>query len=151
MYHYTDCGLDYVWLENGYKEIDTPYGRAVSIENVDRLHKRIGLAAVKLKKSLSGADVRFLRKEMDFSQSALGDLLGVDEQTVARWEKLGRINAPEDRLLRALFVECMTGKAAVRSIADQVSQRASQTGGSDDEPTLRFEERNNEWRESIAA
>ena len=38
LYHFTECGLDNVWLVNGYNEIDTAYGKAkvqgVSEQNV---------------------------------------------------------------------------------------------------------------------
>jgi len=37
MYHYTECGLDNVWLANGYRQ----RGDAVSIENSEGLHEAI--------------------------------------------------------------------------------------------------------------
>lgn len=33
MYHYTQCGLDNVWLENGYKVKKTAYGQAVAVRS----------------------------------------------------------------------------------------------------------------------
>lgn len=41
MYHYTESGLLNVWLVNGYQEHETPYGRGLSIEEADELHRAI--------------------------------------------------------------------------------------------------------------
>ena len=55
---------------------------------------------------MSGEEIRFLRKEIDLSQKNLGLLLGVEDQTVARWEK-GTVAIPRsaDILLRGLYME----------------------------------------------
>ena len=45
-YHYTECGLDYVWLRNGFKRHETPYGSGVAITEADQLHKVIARAVV---------------------------------------------------------------------------------------------------------
>ena len=55
MYHYTECGLDNVWLSNGYTEKKTAYGKAVSISNADELHK---ILAEDLVKNLDGYRAR---------------------------------------------------------------------------------------------
>jgi len=36
-YHYRECGLDNVWLLNGYELHDTPYGKGVSFVDVEGL------------------------------------------------------------------------------------------------------------------
>ncbi|MBU0656550.1 MAG: hypothetical protein KJ914_15615 [Gammaproteobacteria bacterium] len=41
--HYQSCGLANVWLCNGFENKQTPYGEAVSIADVEGLHKAIGL------------------------------------------------------------------------------------------------------------
>src|SRR4051812_470100 len=81
MYHYTECGLQKVWLENGYTVTQTPYGKGVSIRNVSGLHRLIG-RALSQRPGLTGAELRFLRKEMELSQGALADMVGVSEQNV---------------------------------------------------------------------
>jgi DNA-binding transcriptional regulator YiaG len=40
--------------------------------------------------SLSGPEVRFIRKRLDLTQIQLAELLGVEDQSVRRWEKLAR-------------------------------------------------------------
>jgi DNA-binding transcriptional regulator YiaG len=51
-------------------------------------------------KPLNGAELRFLRLEMDLSQARLGAILGSTEQNVRRWEKIrGQpIQGPADRI-----------------------------------------------------
>lgn len=105
-YHYTECGLINIYLVNGYNFIDTPRGKAVSITDIDGLHKAIGLFLVNSKKDLSGEEVRFLRIELLMSQNALSRLLGVSEQAIRRWEN-GKITIPKpsESLLRLLYRE----------------------------------------------
>lgn len=105
-YHYTECGLKNIYLLNGYQFIDTPRGKAVSIKDVDGLHKAIGLFLVTTKKDLNGDELRFLRHEMLMSQDTLAGLLGMSEQTIRRWEN-GKINIPKpsESLLRLLYRE----------------------------------------------
>ena len=102
MYHYLESGLRNVWLANGYREIDTPDGKAVAIEDVEGLHQAIGRDLL-ARRRLSGSEFRFLRKELGFSQKVAGQILGVSAQSVALWEKHGRIPGPAERLLRVAY------------------------------------------------
>ena len=95
-----------------------------SIHNLDGLHRAIGLFLVTSKKDLSKQEVRFLRDEMLMSQYTLGQLLGVSEQAIRRWE-VGRteIPKPSEFLLRLLYrdhVNDQSGKIAtlLKGIAD---------------------------------
>ncbi len=105
-YHYTECGLRNIYLVNGYKIIETPRGRAISVKDIDGLHKAIGLFLVTSKKDLSGDDIRFIRHEMLMSQGTLARLLGMSEQAIRRWER-GKISIPKpsESLLRLLYRE----------------------------------------------
>lgn len=105
-YRYTACGLDDVYLLSGYEVEETPYGKGVSIKNADSLHRAIGIFLVNNKKLLSGKQIRFLRHQMDFTQSELARLLATSAQQVARYEK-GEcaIPGPADRILRLLYTE----------------------------------------------
>lgn len=87
MYHYTSCGLDNVFLRNGFTRKETPYGAAVSIEDIEGLHLAIASDLLRQKTPLTGAQFRFLRKEQDLTQAEIGAILGVTEQTIACWEK----------------------------------------------------------------
>jgi putative transcriptional regulator len=104
-YHYVQCGLDDVFLLNGYTRHRTPYGAGVSIEDVEGLHNVIAQHICLSKASLSGKEFRFLRKLMDLTQVEVAVNLGYDVQSVARWEKgKAEVNGAADRLLRILFL-----------------------------------------------
>lgn len=104
-FHYTACGLDDVYLLNGFTIHKTEYGTGVSIKELDELHRAIGLHLVMHRKALSPKEFRFLRKQLDLTQGELADRLGVDGQTVARYEKGDTgISSPSDRLLRVIYV-----------------------------------------------
>ena len=106
MYHYTECGLDYVYLVNGYVVLDTGYGPAVQVEHAEQLDRQIALAIINHQGPLTGQEVRFLRGLLDLTQAELGDLLGKDAQSVARWERLKTAIPPtEDRALRQIYLE----------------------------------------------
>lgn len=87
MYHYKTCGLENIYLKNGYTIRETPYGPGVSIEDIEGLHLAIASDLLRQKAPLTGAQFRFLRKEQDLTQAELGAILGVNEQTIAAWEK----------------------------------------------------------------
>lgn len=121
--HYTDCGLDDVYLVSGYAIEKTPYGEGVSIRNLDQLHKAIGAYLANQKKVLSGKELRFLRKQMDLTQSDLGTLLGLSSQQVARWEKgESEISGPADLLVRAFFIEHVGGKFNLQELANSLEE-----------------------------
>lgn len=107
LYHYTECGLDFVYLANGFRFIDSPRGQQVVIADIDGLHEFIGRVLVTEKKDLSGRDVRFLRHEMGLSQASLAKLLSVSEQAVRRWEsgKTDQIAKPAESIIRLLYRE----------------------------------------------
>jgi DNA-binding transcriptional regulator YiaG len=141
MYHYTESGLNNVWLVNGYRIVKTPYGRGVAITNADGLHRVIALSLVERKPRLSGGDFRFLRKEIDLSQAALAELLGKDAQSVARWEKSGRVPKIADRLLRAIYEEHVRGQARIVRLVKRLGEVARPL-----ERRLLFEETRSGWK-----
>ena len=105
-FNYRGCGLDGIWLTSGY-DLDTVDGEeAVCVRNLDGLHKAIALSLVNRKKMLTGKEVRFLRHQLNLTQSYLARLLGCDAQQVARYEKeASKMPGPVDRLLRMLVQE----------------------------------------------
>jgi putative transcriptional regulator len=110
--HYPDCGLDDIYLLNGYETETTPYGSGISVQDTDGLRMAIARDLVSRKKVLNGKEVRFLRKQMDLTQSELGRLVGLDAQSVARWEKGQRVlkKGPAELLLRVIYMGTDQGK-----------------------------------------
>ncbi len=105
-YHYTESGLDYIHLADGFQFVDSDRGRQLVIEDIDGLHQAIGKMLVTNKKNLSGKEIRFLRQEMLMSQVTLAKLLEVSEQAINRWEngKTG-VPKPAEALIRLLYRE----------------------------------------------
>ncbi|NVE00470.1 hypothetical protein [Massilia sp. BJB1822] len=79
MYHFTDGGLRNVWLRNGYIEHQTPYGHGVSFLDLDGLTIAICQALYQKPGKLSGAEFRYIRTALQFSQKSLGKLFGYTE------------------------------------------------------------------------
>lgn len=144
-YHYTESGLTNVWLANGYTARKTKYGEGVSIHDVDGLHRAIAQALAN-KPHLTGAEVRFLRKEMGLSQRSLGELLGVTDQAVALWERKGRLPKTADRLLRLIYVEHDKGNAPIVRFIQALNDLDQQ-----DHERIIAEESDGSWRTSLAA
>ena len=105
-YHYIECGLDYVYLLDGFETIKTACGRAVRVANASKLDRAIAQIVVRDQNRLTGQEVRFLRGLLDMTQAELGSALGKDAQTVARWEK-GKTEIPptEDIAIRQIYLE----------------------------------------------
>ncbi|NYT81579.1 helix-turn-helix domain-containing protein [Alcaligenaceae bacterium] len=119
MYHYTESGLRNVWLANGYKIRNVGGEEAVAIHDVDELHRVIGRSLAR-KPRLTGAELRFLRKEMGLSQNRLADLLGSTEQTVSLWERRGRMPVGYDRLVRAFYLEYLDGNVKLQEMVERL-------------------------------
>ena len=147
MLHYTESGLRGVWLKNGYRTIKTPYGEATSIENVEGLHRAIARALATRPSRLTGAEFRFLRKELDLTQVALADLFGNDAQTVALWER-GRKRVPvwADSLVRKLVLEAQDGNIKLLDLMRKVAEKHDGA-----ETKLVFREGRSGWVTSKAA
>jgi DNA-binding transcriptional regulator YiaG len=123
-FRYTACGLDNVFLISGYEPHDEGNGEvSITIKDQDRLHEAIGRFLIGQKKILTGKELRFLRVEMDLTQSELGRLVGYNSQQVARWEKeQNRITGPADRLLRMLYKEHLGSSVKIRELLEEVDE-----------------------------
>ena len=143
MYHYTECGLDYVYLLNGFRLEKVDGEEYSSIDDTHGLHRVIGLAVARQARPLDGSEIRFLRVEMNMTQKALGDLLGVDGQTLARWEK-GEYPIPkaEDVVLRAYYLESISEGSPVGLLLQMLASNITRDAMS----RLEFQEDNSQWR-----
>lgn len=122
MFHYTDGGLKNVWLVNGYELRKTPYGEGVIFHKSDGLTKAICMALCEKGEFISGIEFRYIRRAgMLLSQPALGNLIGVDGQSVARWEKSGRIPTWAIRLLRLFYLSHASGDESLRKAVEKIT------------------------------
>ena len=121
MYHYTDGGLRNVWLANGYEIKKTPFGEGVAFHNLDGLTESICIALTKKAGVLTGSEFRYIRSAgMLLSQPALGKLMGIDGQSVARWEKTGKVPKWADKLVRLMYLAQAEGNEPISSAVERV-------------------------------
>ena len=121
MYHYTDGGLSNVWLANGYEIKKTPFGEGVAFHNLDGLTESICIALTKKAGVLTGSEFRYIRSAgMLLSQPALGKLMGIDGQSVARWEKTGKVPKWADKLVRLMYLAQAQGNEPISSAVERV-------------------------------
>jgi DNA-binding transcriptional regulator YiaG len=103
-HHYTESGLDNVWLVGGFEIINQGAERQLKIRDIEGLHRVIGTVLADKKGDLTGKEIRFLRQELLMSQALLAKLLGVTEQTVHRWETgKADIPKPAESLIRFIY------------------------------------------------
>lgn len=124
MHHYKDCGLDYVWLRNGFEYRDTSHGRLVRIHDMAGLHAAIARWIVLNPARLRGQEVRFLRSMLRLSQEGFGKLLDQSRATVARWEGEPNkaITVSSDRWLRVVYAKRAEGDDAVCKLVDLLTE-----------------------------
>jgi DNA-binding transcriptional regulator YiaG len=146
LYHYTQCGLNNIYLQNGYDLKKTPYGSGVAIHDVDGLHRAIAIALVDKPAPLTGKEFRFIRIELDLSQRALGEYLGKTDQSVAHWEKTGNIPEEVNYLIRHIYRQTINKKA---SYVDEVD-RLRKVNQTDYKEWLNFQETSGSWEKTAA-
>lgn len=116
MYHYTDGGLRNIWLANGYERVETPYGKALTIQDLPGLTRAICKALIRKNSKLTGAEFRYLRQAMLMSQASLGRTLGRTDQAIAGWEKNSKVPKFADQMLRVVYAAHADGNEQVKNI-----------------------------------
>ena len=131
LYHYRDCGLDYVYLKDGFTHHETPYGKGVSIVAVDALHEAIAREIVSSPRPIRGQEVRFIRSLLDLSQADLARTIGTTRASVARWEARGSlaIKGMADTALRLIYSSQADEASLVKRTMDMLRERDDATHG----------------------
>ncbi len=120
-FHYTACGLDNVWLANGFTVRATKYGEGVAIEDVDGLHRLLATSLVEKKGLLAGKEFRFLRVHLGLTQQGLAKLMGgVSENAVSLWERKDTVPAINDHWLRMLVIAKLKGNTKVADAIERL-------------------------------
>lgn len=148
--HYTDCGLDNIFLCNGFEKENHDGEEYISIQNMDGLHKAIGLHIVLEKKAPIGSEIRFLRTEMGMSQQELGGKLGVSDQSVARWEK-GQTDIPGTAIFsfKVLYIFSLISEEERNSIMEEFIQALDDLARSDEiGDSIRLAYTNDQWADA---
>lgn len=125
-YHYLECGLDNVYLENIETRVCKSCGNTTArIPRIIQLHNTIALALTFKDGPLIGKEIRFLRKRLHFKLSDWANLLRVTDTTLSKWENGERgIGSQSDSLIRLLYLQIFQereGKLINDSIASKLS------------------------------
>lgn len=146
MYHYIESGLKYIWLINGFQQVTLDGEMYTSIDDMHGLHQLIGKTLAVQPNQLRNDEIRFLRTEINMSQKSLGTLLGVDVQTVARWEKgQTRIPRTADVTLRALYLEFINEESKIGELLHMLTE--VEIAGEREKKV--FAEKENVWQRAI--
>ena len=123
-YHYTESGLDNVYLYNISVMQDVAGEDTICIPHINQLHKVIATALLHKKGELTGKEIRFLRTNALLSQAELAELIGKDGQTVGRWER-GEcpLDKSMDMLIRLALLQTMNMPLNFTQISHLSSQK----------------------------
>lgn len=144
--HYTQCGLDNVFLLNGYAWISLQGGEEVlSVEDVEGLHAAIAKAIVESPEPLDAQTFRFLRKYLDMAQRQVAMMLELGEDIVSLWERAkSPIPRSADIVLRALAQEHCNGNSRVTTLVERFNQLDREAH----EHTIQLCKREGHWQEA---
>lgn len=145
-YHYSECGLDNIYLVNGFEITKTDGDEEIFIHDIHGLHKAIGMSIVFKQGLLLGNEIKFIRTTLDFSQTRLAQLLGCTYQTILLWEKNKTpISKTADRLLRIMFFGylCPENDRTIYDLINEIADRDADAVSS--KQKIMFEETSDEW------
>ena len=133
LHHFTICGLNNVWLVNGYREKYTKYGKSTSYEDIGQLEKLISFCLVSLNRPLIGKEMQFLRQGI----CSLGDICNTinikyPNQEPITIETLGAMEneyngyraVPQhvDKTIRRLFLDNIYPGISIEAIANMIPE-----------------------------
>lgn len=105
-YHYTECGLQNVFIDGLVFHVDDAGDEIITIPAINELHMRIAQGIVSHKHGISGEELRFLRTEMGYTQSELAAVVHHDKQSIGRWERSEYdIDSAAEAIIRKLAME----------------------------------------------
>ncbi len=130
LYHYTESGLDNVYLA------DLAVYRCecgeffASIPEIIKLNSRVGITLIKKKTLLKGQEIKYLRKNAGLNAKAFAEYIGIDKSTLSRWENNKQpVDKSNDRMIR-LFYAVFKGipTEEIKSFINDVIKEISSTG-----------------------
>lgn len=143
MYHYTESGLQNVWLTNGYKIRKCADGEdAIAIADAFGLNTAIG-RNIAAKGYMTGKEFRFLRKELDLSQNRFANWIGMSEDMVSKWERLGRVPKSACRFMQAIYLEKIDGNVKITELIERLADLDREQ-----DSRMIFEDTDHGWREA---
>ena len=127
LYRYTACGLDNVYLLNGYELHQLEDGEGVSVRDLEDLHRAIGRSLAKQDEPLQPKELRWFRLHLDLTQDKLAEILGCRPQAVAKWEKgESRPSEKNDTFIRLLYLDHIDDVAGFQALLERWKNPALQ-------------------------
>ncbi|EQM48470.1 hypothetical protein D051_0742 [Vibrio parahaemolyticus VPCR-2010] len=106
MYKYTESGLSNIFLKDGYEKFFDNNEEFISFIDLEKTHRAISLALCMKPARLNNAEVCFIRKEMNLSQSEFDSLLLLEDGATYQIETgLLKQNYRSDFLMRHLLAK----------------------------------------------
>jgi len=107
-YHYTESGLNNIWLE-GVTVYSCPNCEVDSadIPDLEGLHNLIAKDIILTPLPMTGAELRFLRKETKLKLKDFAERLAVDPKTINNWEASDHLNKQTDVTIRVLVIAAL--------------------------------------------
>ena len=120
-YHYTECGLDYIFLKNGYTMHETPYGEGVSFDDIEKMNEGIAKVIILNKPVLEGQDLKFLRTVINLTQTTLAELIGITRGGIAKAEakRSENLTPQMDKLVRIFALKYIDDRK-IRALIDKL-------------------------------
>lgn len=130
-YHYTECGLDYIYLTSGVEHKEYDGEEFYKIPEMDALHDIIAQSIVLSSSPLRGMELRFLRTLMGKSQESLSVCVGRKRNAIATAEAEPHkvIGGQLDRLMRHFYVaknHLPDEMAKLSDLMDDIAEEAYQ-------------------------
>jgi DNA-binding transcriptional regulator YiaG len=119
-YHYTESGLDNVWLE-GITVYSCPNCEVESadIPDLEGLHRLLAKDIILTPLPMRGAELRFLRKETKLKLKEFAEILEVDPKTINNLEKVAHLNKQADVSVRILVISVLwKGEELIKTLTE---------------------------------
>jgi DNA-binding transcriptional regulator YiaG len=138
IYHYTESGLENVYLENQEVEFCKKCkAGAPRFRRINQLHETIGRALAQQPAPLVGAQLRYLRKHLAYSTREWAALLRVDAATVNAWESGETALGPQiDLLIRLVWFHLLAERTGAKLPDRLVEQLATVRDEPDELPLI---------------
>ena len=121
LFHYTDGGLKNVWLANGFEIQESVYGKTMAFQDIDGLSVAICDSLARKSTRLTSPEFRYRRLALGLSQVSLARLMGNTENTIANWERTGKLPAMGDKLIRVLYQGHRNGERSVKDVVESLN------------------------------
>jgi len=124
-YHFTESGLDNVWLSNWPLFICTKCdARMPMLPNPEEFTRTLVKQLVEEEHRLNGDAITFIRKRMGLTSEQLATVLGVQRTELSRWENDKRpISFEADFKLRMEATKRLLAPETVRDVCFTVAER----------------------------